>query len=131
MASVLEHFLDGYRIAWEERDSDALVKLFTTDAEYRDDPYQRGHQGSDGIREYWTTTTSTQADISVRWGNVTITAGNLATLEWWANLTNEGKPVTLAGSMFLRFAENGLCQELREYWHLTEGAHSPPAGWGE
>jgi hypothetical protein len=30
----------------------------------------------------------------------------------------------------LRFDENGLCRERREYWHFGEGRREPPAGWG-
>ena len=130
MITALKQFLDGYRIAWEQRDTDAVVKLFTTDAEYRDDPYQPAHQGADGIREYWTKVTSTQTDITVRYGKA-ITTGNQAAVEWWTTLTNDGAPVTLAGSFVLRFDENGLCEELREYFHVTEGNLAPPAGWGE
>ena len=130
MTTALEQFLDGHRIAWEERNTDAVLKVFNADAEYRDDPYRPGHQGSDGIRKYWTKITSTQADIAVRYGK-TITTGNFAAVEWWTTLTNDGAPVTLAGSLILRFADNGLCQELREYFHVTEGNLAPPAGWGE
>jgi hypothetical protein len=30
----------------------------------------------------------------------------------------------------LRFADDGRCAELREYWEVREGWHEPPAGWG-
>jgi hypothetical protein len=30
----------------------------------------------------------------------------------------------------LRFASGGRCEELREYWHLEQGSHEPPEGWG-
>ena len=30
----------------------------------------------------------------------------------------------------VRFDANGLCQELREYWVLTQARVEPPAGWG-
>ena len=130
MTDVLQPFLDGYATAWVERDTDALLKLFTSDAEYRDDPYQPGHQGTAGIRDYWDTATSTQSDITVRYGKA-ITVGHQSAVEWWTTLTNDGAPVTLAGSFVLSFAEDGRCQNLREYWHLTEGTIDPPAGWGE
>jgi hypothetical protein len=51
-------------------------------------------------------------------------------VEWWANLQTNDGPITLAGEFLLRFAENGDCRELREYWLLTQGRVEPPPGWG-
>jgi hypothetical protein len=51
-------------------------------------------------------------------------------VEWWANLQTNDGPLTLAGEFLLRFAENGDCRELREYWLLTQGRVEPPPGWG-
>ena len=51
-------------------------------------------------------------------------------MEWWANLLNDGKPITLAGEFLLTFDDSGQCRELREYWVLTEGRVPPPDGWG-
>jgi hypothetical protein len=42
----------------------------------------------------------------------------------------DGDDVTLPGILFLRFAEDGRCTELCEAWHLEEGRHSAPEGWG-
>ncbi len=41
-------------------------------------------------------------------------------------LNSEGTHLTLAGSFMLRFAENGLCDELREYWIIGEASWRPP-----
>lgn len=38
--------------------------------------------------------------------------------------------VTLAGFNLLRFAPDGRCIELREYWAMDEGFQSPPPGVG-
>ncbi len=39
--------------------------------------------------------------------------------------------LTLPGCLVLRFADDGRCEELREYWHVESGRRHPPAGWGE
>jgi len=31
----------------------------------------------------------------------------------------------------LRFDEQGLVAEARDYWHLDPGRRQPPAGWGQ
>ncbi|MFD4789919.1 nuclear transport factor 2 family protein [Streptomyces sp. NPDC058459] len=128
--TVVEKFLDGYRAAWANRDPAAIEMLFTEDGQYREKPYAPAFQGRSGIRDYWSKVTSTQSDISVRYGTP-IVVGNRAAVEWWVNLTNSGSAVTLAGSFLLRFADDGLCEELVEYWHFDEGTLAPPTGWGE
>jgi hypothetical protein len=39
-------------------------------------------------------------------------------------------PFTLPGCLVLRFDDSGLCEELREYWHLEADRCKPPGGWG-
>ena len=51
-------------------------------------------------------------------------------VEWWATLRNDGAPLTLAGEFLLRFDDDGLCRELREYWAISERKADPPPGWG-
>lgn len=51
-----------------------------------------------------------------------------ATVEWWATFHDEGEPVTLPGCLVLRFGADGLCEELREYWHVETGTFDAPAG---
>lgn len=35
-----------------------------------------------------------------------------------------------AGCLLLRFAVDGRCQDLWEYWQVQPGRQAPPAGWG-
>jgi hypothetical protein len=51
-------------------------------------------------------------------------------VEWWAIMRDEGAWITLPGCLLLRFAEDGRCEELREYWHVEDGRHEPHSGWG-
>ncbi len=44
---------------------------------------------------------------------------------------SEEGDVTLPGCLLLRFSEDGLCEELREYWNLETGDRIlPQTGWG-
>jgi hypothetical protein len=45
-------------------------------------------------------------------------------------MRNSGAEVSVIGILFLRFAEDGRCEDLREAWHFEMGDHAPPAGWG-
>lgn len=124
-----QEWLEKYRRAWIERDADAAAALFTEDALYREKPFEAPFAGPDAIRNYWSSVTKTQQSVELRYGTP-IVAGNRVAVEWWANLVNDGAPLTLAGQFYLTFAEDGRCRELREYWVLTPERVEPPSGWG-
>jgi ketosteroid isomerase-like protein len=120
----------SYRRAWEDRDADAAVALFTEDAEYRSNPFQEPDRRSEGVRDYWTRVTATQGDVEVRMGTPFVD-GNRVAVEFWTTMLNDGAEVTLTGCMLLTLAPDGRCEKLREYWHYEPGDRTPPHdGWG-
>ena len=128
---TVQEWVDGYGRAWTDRDPDAAAALFTEDATYRDHPTAEAHQGPDGVRAYWANITSTQEDPDVRMGAPIVSGdGTRAAVEFWARFRNSGEPVSVIGILFLRFAEDGLCKELRETWNFELGDFAPPADWG-
>jgi len=56
--------------------------------------------------------------------------GRRAAVEFWARMLNSGAEVTLIANLFLRFAEDGRYEELRETWLFEQGDHAPHEGWG-
>ena len=129
MGMTTTEWLEGYRVAWETRDPEAAAALFTDDASYREEPYAEPFLGRTGVRDYWTRVTATQEDVEFHYGTP-LTVGDRAAVEWWVTLRNGGVDVTLAGEFWLVFDADGLCRELREYWHFGEGRRTPPSGWG-
>jgi len=103
--------------------------LFTEDATYREQPFEAPFVGRAAVREYWARVTASQTSVELRYGQPLIDGNRLA-VEWWANLQTTDGPLTLAGEFLLRFAVNGECIELREYWLLTPSRVEPPPGWG-
>ena len=122
-------WIAAYGRAWVGRDPEAAAALFSEDAVYRSSPLREPQTGSDAIRGYWTRATSTQEELDLRFGEPVV-EGNKAVVEWWAVMRDEGAWITLPGALLLRFAEDGRCEELREYWHVEAGRHEPPPGWG-
>jgi ketosteroid isomerase-like protein len=122
-------WLEAYRRAWEQADVEAAVALFTDDAVYRSSPFREPSVGHDGIRAYWAGATATQEAVRVRIGEP-IVAGDRVAAEWWATMRDEGGEITLPGCLVLRFAADGRCEELREYWHVEPGRRDPPDDWG-
>ena len=122
-------WIAAYGRAWVGGDPEAAVALFTEDAVFRSSPFREPHTGSAGIVVDWTRATSTQYELELRFGEPLV-EGNKAVVEWWAVMRDEGAWVTLPGALLLRFAEDGRCEQLREYWHVEDGRHEPPPGWG-
>lgn len=129
MTTTARDWLEGYKMAWESRDPDAAAALFTEDARYREQPYQEPFEGADGVRNYWADVTATQSDVSFRYGPP-IVVGDQTVAEWWVTMKNGGVDVTLAGVFLLRFDDAGLCRDLVEYWHFSEGHIQPYPNWG-
>ena len=122
-------WIEEYGRAWREKDAEAVVRIFTEDAVYRSSPFREPGVGSEGIRAYWTRATATQEGLDLRFG-MPIVQGSTVVVEWWAVMREGGDELTLPGTLILRFAADGRCEELREYWHEQPGRHEPPAGWG-
>jgi ketosteroid isomerase-like protein len=128
-AGEVNEWLEGYRRAWEEADLEAAAALFTEDAVYRSSPFREPHVGTAGIREYWPGTTR-QSGTRVAIGRP-IVEGNRVAVEWWATFDDaEDGEGTLPGILFLRFAPDGRCEELREAWNWEPGIRAPHETWG-
>jgi hypothetical protein len=125
----VDEWLERYRSAWETADPDAAAALFTEDAVYRSSPFREPHVGQEGIGEYWARATGSQSDVTVKIG-LPITEGNRTAVEWWTTMRDETTEITLPGILFLRFAPDGRCEELREAWMVAEERLDPHPGWG-
>lgn len=122
-------WLESYRRAWEEADAEAAAALFHEEATYRSNIFQDAFGGRDGVRRYWQEVTRTQEDVHVLIGRP-FADGDRVTAEFWTTMRVEGADTTLAGCLLLHFAEDGLCLDLREYWHFEPGRFEPPPEWG-
>jgi len=121
---------EAYRRAWETRDSEAAAALFTEDANYRDNIFEEPHAGRQGVRDYWSGVTAAQSDVTVRMGTPFVDGSRVA-VEFWTTMLVDGAEVTLPGCLLLRFDQNGLCTDLREYWHFLPELQQPWEGWGK
>ena len=128
---IVQQWIDAYADAWRERDAEAAAALFTEHSSYRSHPLQDAHLGREGVRSYWETVTATQDAVDVRMGTPVASGdGRRAAVEFWVRMRNAGAEVTLIGILFLRFAEDGRCEDLRETYFVESSDHAPHEGWG-
>jgi ketosteroid isomerase-like protein len=125
----LDDWIQSYARAWESADEELIGKLFTDDATYRSHPFREPFRGAAEIRDYWTRATRGPRDIRVQMGSPFVDGDRVA-VEWWTTMTDDGEASTLPGCLLLRFAADGRCSELREYWSLENGHREPFEGWG-
>ncbi|HEU5010239.1 MAG TPA: nuclear transport factor 2 family protein [Gaiellaceae bacterium] len=129
---TVQEWVDAYADAWRDRDAEAAGALFTESCSYRSHPLQQAHEGREGVRSYWAEVTSTQDAVAVRMGAPVESAdGRRAAVEFWVRMRVSGDEVTLIGILFLRFADDGRCEDLRETWFFEPGDHAPHPGWGD
>lgn len=124
-----QRWIDDYARAWRTKDADAAAALFTDDGIYRSHPLREAHRGREAIRAYWHRATENQRDLDLRFGRPIVGDYRVA-VEWWVSGGEEDGDFTLPGCLVLRFAPEGSCEELREYWHVEPERLGPPEGWG-
>jgi len=118
----LRAWLEGYRLAWETRDPEAVIRLFAEDATYKETPFTQPLHGRDAIRQYWSEVVAA-AQEQVRFGyEILAVTEDISIVRWWASFVRVAskKQVSLDGIFLLRFDTGGLCRELREWWVRKE-----------
>jgi ketosteroid isomerase-like protein len=112
--SFATRWAEGYQRAWEADDPDAAAALYAPDCVFRSAPFRDPEAMASGVH----------------FGEP-VEEGDRAAVEWWATLiTPDGSEQALAGCSMLRFDDEGLVVESRDYWHLEPGRRDPPQGWG-
>ena len=130
-------WMQGYLNAWETRDADAVVKLFTPNGVYQSIPgvSNQTFVGRKAIHKYWFEVTRPQSMIHGVQGTPIVT-GNRAAIEIWVTFRDpvynpKGKHmITLLETNVVTFVKGGLASKNVEYWNIIPGVHSPPPGWG-
>jgi ketosteroid isomerase-like protein len=119
----LKDWLAAYGRAWETKDPEAAVALFTEDAIYRATPFEEPIVGHDAIRAYWAEVEPAQDDITFE-AKILSVGGERAFVHWWASYTikRTRQQTKLDGMFLLYFGGEGLCRSLQEWWHADPAA---------
>jgi ketosteroid isomerase-like protein len=124
--SFARRWAEGYQRAWEADDPDGAAALYAPDCVFRSAPFR----DPEPPIEYTGRVFPEAEARDVHFGEP-VEEGDRAAVEWWATLvTPDGRERALAGCSLLRFDDEGLVVESRDYWHLEPGRRDPPPGWG-
>lgn len=124
---VFSLILTKYKRAWETRDPDLAMELFTSDATYREDPFdKRSMRGLREIRDYWARVPKFQKNIRLTYGAVfRLGQSKVWGAEWSAHYTKlkTRERVRLRGVLFCELRGSKI-RRFWEYWHIRGGKPS-------
>jgi predicted kinase len=117
-----------WEAAWPRKDVEAITALYHPTATYRALIFRAPDLGVDGVRRYLQGIFEEEEDIVCRFGPPVV-GEDRAAVEWWASWTEQGRPLTLAGTTLLRFDASGLVVDHRDYWNQVDEPTDPYPGW--
>jgi SnoaL-like domain len=126
--SAARRWRDTWERAWPAKDVEAIAALYSDEVPYRALAFRDADRGLAGVRRYLEREFGVEDAIECRFGEPVV-GGDRAAVEWWASWVEDGKELTLAGATFLRFDENGLVLDHRDYWNEAPGRELPFDGW--
>jgi nuclear transport factor 2 (NTF2) superfamily protein len=119
---------DTWERAWQAKDSERIVELYSDEVEYRALVHREPELGLAGVRAYLEREFGVEDEIECRFGEP-VAAGDRAAVEWWASWVEAGRALTMAGTTLLRFNEEGLVVDHRDYWNEVPRRELPFSGW--
>lgn len=123
-STLFKKILSQYKTAWEKRDPDLAVKLFTANATYQEDPFDtRPLRGRREIQAYWAQVPKYQRNISFTYRPVfQLVGSNVWGAEWAAKYTKvkSGETIKLKGVLFCHLS-GGKISAFWEYWSHRGG----------
>ena len=122
-----QDWLNRYVKAWEKYDPAQIGDLFTDQARYRYRPHDEGVQGRDEIVREWMTHRTPDQSYLASYTPIAIDGDTVVAVGEVRYLTDDQTAIDrLYNSLFiLRFADDGRCDELVEWFMLQ-----PVAGEG-
>ena len=108
--------LAAYGSAWETFDGDALVAIFTDEAEYHSDPFGPPIVGHNALRAYLLDAAASQRDVDFTVERHWV-SGSTVLAAWHVSFgrSSTGQLVRLAGFMTMDVAHNGRIDRFREW----------------
>ena len=118
-AAAFSAWLDRYKQAWEERDADQALPLFTEDATYAETPFDPPKQGQAGIHDYWADIVIDQREVRFDY-ELLACAGDTGLAHWRASFRKlpDNDLIEFDGIFRCAFAEDGRVSRFQEWWHI-------------
>lgn len=116
-----QQWMEAYGKASAENDPRASANLFAENAAYYETPFAEPMIGREAIHEYWKKGAQDLKDNESTFEILSV-KDNLGIARWQSQFTviESGKRFALDCLFVVEFAEEGLCQTFREWWHIQK-----------
>jgi hypothetical protein len=127
--TAARRWAETWRRAWPSKDVEAITSLYARDAAYRAYAFREPDLGLTGVRRYLSENFAIEDEIEC-WFGEPVVDGRRAAVEWWGTWVEGGQRLTLAGTTLLRFGDDGLVVDHRDYWNEVDRREPPYERWG-
>jgi hypothetical protein len=113
-AAAARLWVDAWETGWRAHDPAPIAARYAATAEFRSHPFRE----PEDPRAYVERVFAEEEIIPEVWFGEPIVGGNRASVEYRATVRYAGRDHELAGVSVLRFDDEGLVIEHRDYWAL-------------
>jgi hypothetical protein len=104
---------------WIDHDADAIASRYADECEFRSHPFREALHGREGARQYALQAFAQERSARPSFGEPVVAPDGRAAIEYRAEITtSDDDEVTLVGVTVLRFDDQGLVMEHRDYWAM-------------
>jgi uncharacterized protein (TIGR02246 family) len=112
---------------WPAQDVEAIAGRQAEDGDHWASMF-RPYRGRDGLRAYLRECFDEETRPAEVWFREPRVDRDEAAVEYWAVTYLGGQPVTVSGCTVVRFDDDGLVTESRDYSRVQDGRVVPPGG---
>lgn len=119
--ALFETWMKEYKIAWETRDPEKAVSLFSEDAEYFINPFEPLKEGQKEIMLYWEDVPIFQTNIVFDYEVLFVKENKgYALCHGSFESVASGAKMIMEGMFEITFNEDKKCKLFRQWWHEKE-----------
>jgi ketosteroid isomerase-like protein len=113
-------WVEAWSQGWATHDADVIAARYAEECEFRSHPFRGTLYGRAGARAYAEQAFAEERSAVASFQDPIVGAGGRVAVEYRATITTtDEKTATLAGVTVLRFDDEGLVREHRDYWAMT------------
>ena len=112
----------AWSAGWARHDAEAIAARYAPDCTFRSHPFRPVVEGRDRAGAWVREAFAEERSARFVFGDPIVSSDGRAAVEYRAVITvTDGTESTLAGTTVLRFDDNGLVVDHRDYWAIIDG----------
>lgn len=127
MMDRLDHWLQAFGSAWQNRNADEMAALFGADGGFFETPFGPPVRGREDILAHWRDAFAKQDNVVFMYRTMAV-RDDLGVARWAAqfDLVDEGLRLEFDGVVECRLENDGTARLVRLWWHDREAPRRKP-----